>query len=181
MASPPARPAGQTPREPSHNLIVGNGEVKGLRDQATARRHDFLQGQLDDVKETRRELNKVIKAIDEEIVNVFAAAFADGTLETEFLNHTSAGTAGDARGYLRSQLRLRRGTANHIAFEELQSATGSGFQFAAEAFATVVQAQDHAAVARATQASLDIATTLEALALSARRQQWVDLSELTGG
>ena len=108
-------------------------------------------------------------------------AGSHGTLETEFLNHTSAGTAGDARGYLSSQLRLRRGTANHIAFEELQSATGSGFEFAAEAFATVVQAQDHAAVARATQASLDIATTLEALALSARRQQWVDLSELTGG
>jgi hypothetical protein len=45
----------------------------------------------------------------------------------------------------------------------------------------VVQAQDHAAVARATQASLDIAATLEALALSARRQQWVELRELTGG
>jgi chromosome segregation protein len=45
--------------------------------EALTERHDFLQGQLDDVKETRRELNKVIKAIDEEIVNVFAAAFAD--------------------------------------------------------------------------------------------------------
>ncbi len=108
-------------------------------------------------------------------------AGSHGTLETEFLNHTSAGTKGDARGYLSSQLRLRRGTANHIAFEELKCATGSGFEFAAEAFATVVQAQDHAAVARATQASLDIAATLEALALSARRQQWVDLSELMGG
>ncbi len=45
--------------------------------EALTERHDFLQGQLDDVKETRRELNKVIRAIDEEIVNVFAAAFAD--------------------------------------------------------------------------------------------------------
>ena len=45
--------------------------------EALTERHDFLQAQLDDVKETRRELNKVIKAIDEEIVNVFAAAFAD--------------------------------------------------------------------------------------------------------
>jgi len=45
--------------------------------EALSERHDFLQAQLDDVKETRRELNKVIKAIDEEIVNVFATAFAD--------------------------------------------------------------------------------------------------------
>ncbi|MDZ7675958.1 MAG: chromosome segregation protein SMC [Acidimicrobiales bacterium] len=40
-------------------------------------RHEFLQGQLDDVKSSRRELHKVIKAVDEEIVNVFAAAYAD--------------------------------------------------------------------------------------------------------
>lgn len=45
--------------------------------EALSERHEFLQTQLDDVKETRRELNKVIRAIDEEIVNVFAAAFAD--------------------------------------------------------------------------------------------------------
>ena len=40
-------------------------------------RHDFLDGQLHDVRQTRRELNKVKKAVDEEIVNVFAAAYAD--------------------------------------------------------------------------------------------------------
>ena len=40
-------------------------------------RHEFLQGQLDDVKASRRELHKVIRAVDEEIVNVFAAAYAD--------------------------------------------------------------------------------------------------------
>jgi len=45
--------------------------------EALNERHEFLQAQLVDVKETRRELNKVIRAIDEEIVNVFAAAFAD--------------------------------------------------------------------------------------------------------
>jgi chromosome segregation protein len=45
--------------------------------EALSERHEFLQAQLVDVKETRRELNKVIRAIDEEIVNVFAAAFAD--------------------------------------------------------------------------------------------------------
>ncbi len=47
-------------------------EYDGLRE-----RHDFLQQQLDDVKRTRRELGKVIRAVDEEIVNVFAAAYAD--------------------------------------------------------------------------------------------------------
>jgi predicted dehydrogenase len=102
-----------------------------------------------------------------------------GTLETEFLNHTSANPSEDARGYLSSQMRLRRGTANSLAFEELHCSTGSGFKFAAEAFATVIRAQDHAAIERASQASLDIAATLQALALSARRQQWVHLSELT--
>jgi chromosome segregation protein len=40
-------------------------------------RHRFLESQLDDVRRTRRELGKVIRAVDEEIVKVFASAFAD--------------------------------------------------------------------------------------------------------
>ena len=40
-------------------------------------RHDFVAEQLEDVKKGRRELNKVISAIDEEIVRVFSSAFAD--------------------------------------------------------------------------------------------------------
>jgi chromosome segregation protein len=40
-------------------------------------RHTFLQAQLDDVRDTRRELLRVIKAVDLEIQTVFAAAFAD--------------------------------------------------------------------------------------------------------
>jgi len=44
---------------------------------ALQERHEFLQGQLDDIKSTRRELSKVIHSIDEEIVTVFASAFAD--------------------------------------------------------------------------------------------------------
>ena len=44
---------------------------------ALQERHEFLQGQLDDIKSTRRELGKVIHSIDEEIVTVFASAFAD--------------------------------------------------------------------------------------------------------
>ncbi|NNC81525.1 MAG: chromosome segregation protein SMC [Acidimicrobiales bacterium] len=45
--------------------------------EALQERHEFLNEQLDDIRSSRRELNKVIKAIDEEIVTVFAAAYAD--------------------------------------------------------------------------------------------------------
>jgi chromosome segregation protein len=44
---------------------------------ALQERHQFLEAQLEDVKAGRRDLAKVIKAIDGEIVEVFAAAFAD--------------------------------------------------------------------------------------------------------
>jgi chromosome segregation protein len=40
-------------------------------------RHTFLEEQLDDVRSTRRELSRVIAAIDAEIQNVFASAFHD--------------------------------------------------------------------------------------------------------
>ena len=40
-------------------------------------RHDFVSTQIDDVRRSRRELTKVIAAIDDEIVQVFSAAFAD--------------------------------------------------------------------------------------------------------
>ena len=45
--------------------------------EALQERHEFLQEQLDDVRSSRRELTKVIRAIDGEIVNVFRAAFVD--------------------------------------------------------------------------------------------------------
>ena len=44
---------------------------------ALQERHAFLESQLDDVKAGRRDLAKVIRAIDTEIVEVFSAAFAD--------------------------------------------------------------------------------------------------------
>jgi chromosome segregation protein len=44
---------------------------------ALAERHAFLQQQLDDVKESRRELVRVIRAVDREIVSVFKTAFQD--------------------------------------------------------------------------------------------------------
>jgi chromosome segregation protein len=40
-------------------------------------RHTFLEAQLEDVRNTRRELTRVIAAIDNEIQQVFAAAYAD--------------------------------------------------------------------------------------------------------
>ena len=44
---------------------------------ALQERHVFLEAQLEDVKTSRRELAKVIRAVDEEIQRVFAEAFVD--------------------------------------------------------------------------------------------------------
>jgi predicted dehydrogenase len=97
-----------------------------------------------------------------------------GTVETEYLNHTSDSHT-HPWGYLPSQLRVRQGIANSIAFEEVHSATGSGFRFAAEAFAKVVHEGDMAAIERAAAASHDIAATLDAIHASARTGQVVTL------
>ena len=56
--------------------------------EALQERHTFLEQQLEDVKESRRELAKVIRAIDGEIVSVFAAAFADVAANFEKLFET---------------------------------------------------------------------------------------------
>jgi len=56
--------------------------------EALQERHTFLEKQLEDVKESRRELAKVIRAVDGEIVNVFAAAFADVAANFEALFET---------------------------------------------------------------------------------------------
>lgn len=97
-----------------------------------------------------------------------------GTVETEYLNHTSDSHT-HAWGYLPSQLRVRRGIANSIPFEDVPSASGSGFRFAAEAFAHVVREGDMAAITRAAAASHDIAATLDAIRTSARTGQTVTL------
>jgi chromosome segregation protein len=44
---------------------------------ALEERHSFLEAQLEDIKGSRRELAKIIRAIDAEIVEVFSAAYAD--------------------------------------------------------------------------------------------------------
>ena len=48
-------------------------------------RHVFLETQLEDVRNTRRELSRVIKAVDTEIQSVFAAAFADVSVNFQSL------------------------------------------------------------------------------------------------
>lgn len=56
--------------------------------QALNERHEFLEGQLEDIRQTRRELNKIISAVDDEIVSVFAGAFADVATNFEALFET---------------------------------------------------------------------------------------------
>jgi len=99
---------------------------------------------------------------------------SDGVLTTEFLNHTAEPGRPHPWGYLPSQLRVRRGGSG--PFEAVRSPTGSGFRFAAEAFATVVAARDFAAIERAARASLDIAATLDAITASARTDAAVDVA-----
>jgi chromosome segregation protein len=53
--------------------------------EALLERHEFLQAQLEDVKITRRELTRVIHAVDAEIVSVFEAAFRDVAANFEAL------------------------------------------------------------------------------------------------
>jgi predicted dehydrogenase len=98
----------------------------------------------------------------------------NGVITTEFLNHTSAPGSVHPWGYQPSQLRVRRGSGNG-PFETIVSPGGSGFRFAAEAFAAVVAAKDFAAIERAAQASLDIAATLDAIAASARSSTTVEV------
>jgi hypothetical protein len=66
---------------------------------------------------------------------------------------------------------MRQGIANSVPYQEVPSATGSGFRFAAEAFAQVVREGDMAAIERAAAASHDIAATLDAIHTSARTGQ----------
>ena len=45
--------------------------------EALLERYEFTQGQIDDIRQSRRELRKIIRKIDEEIVSVFSSAYAD--------------------------------------------------------------------------------------------------------
>src|SRR5205814_1523473 len=73
----PELPAGTSPpnrvRELERELrLMGPINPLALEEyEQLQERHTFLEGQLDDIKSSRRELAKVIKAVDREIVDVF--------------------------------------------------------------------------------------------------------------
>ena len=52
--------------------LLASGELESLQE-----RHDFLARELDDVKKARRDLLEVIRRIEDEIVETFAAAYRD--------------------------------------------------------------------------------------------------------
>jgi chromosome segregation protein len=61
-------------------------------------RHTFLEQQLEDIRSTRRELNRVIKAVDQEIQHVFAGAFADVSINfTELFGTLFPGGTGQLK------------------------------------------------------------------------------------
>jgi chromosome segregation protein len=82
-APAPEVPEGQTlaarGRELERELrIMGPVNPLALSEyEALLERHEFLQNQLEDVKNTRRELTRVINAVNTEIVTVFEAAYRD--------------------------------------------------------------------------------------------------------
>ncbi|MCB1015077.1 MAG: chromosome segregation protein SMC, partial [Acidimicrobiales bacterium] len=87
----PELPEGTTPAARARDLerdlrLMGPINPLALEEyEALQERHEFLQAQLDDVKATRRDLGKVIRAIDNEIMSVFAAAYADVSANFESL------------------------------------------------------------------------------------------------
>ncbi len=97
-----------------------------------------------------------------------------GVIETDYLNHTTQQRQGDARGFVPGRLRVRRLAANNAPFEDIKSPSGSGFAFEAQTFARLIRDADMNAVAAAARASIDIAATLDAIQLSARRGVAVD-------
>jgi chromosome segregation protein len=82
-AACPELPPGTSPESRARELerelrLLGPVNPLALEEyQALEERHAFLEAQIDDVKASRRELTKLIRAIDDEIVTVFRAAFAD--------------------------------------------------------------------------------------------------------
>ncbi len=82
-AEPPAVPAGTSPESRLREL---DGELRAMGPinplaleefEELKERFEFLHGQMEDVRASRRELVHLINDIDEQIVTVFAAAYAD--------------------------------------------------------------------------------------------------------
>jgi chromosome segregation protein len=82
-AAAPAVPEGSTPagrvRELERELrMLGPVNPLALEEfTELSQRHTFLEEQLEDVRSTRRDLGRIIKAVDQEIQSVFASAYAD--------------------------------------------------------------------------------------------------------
>jgi chromosome segregation protein len=76
---PPGIPAQARVRELDRELrLMGPVNPLALEELAALEERDrFLAEQLEDVRNARRELGRVIRAVDEEIVGVFTQAFAD--------------------------------------------------------------------------------------------------------
>jgi chromosome segregation protein len=87
----PPLPEGTTPQGHVRHLerelrLLGPINPLALEEfTALKERHRFLEEQLDDVKATRRDLLRVIRAVDAEIEQVFAAAYADVSAHFEAL------------------------------------------------------------------------------------------------
>jgi chromosome segregation protein len=82
-ATCPPLPAGTSPAARARELerelrLLGPINPLALQEHSELEeRHRFLEAQLEDVRAGRRELTKVIRAVDAEIVEVFRAAYAD--------------------------------------------------------------------------------------------------------
>jgi chromosome segregation protein len=76
---PPGLPAQARVRELDRELrLMGPVNPLALEELAALEERDrFLAEQLEDVRRARRELGRVIRAVDEEIVGMFTQAFAD--------------------------------------------------------------------------------------------------------
>ena len=93
---PPGTPAAARVRELERELRL-LGPVNPLAQEelvALQERDEFLAGQLEDVRAARRDLGRVVRAVDEEIVNGFTEAFADvaGHFESLFSTLFPGGT-----------------------------------------------------------------------------------------
>ena len=82
-AEAPEVPAGLTPVVRARDLerelrLMGPINPLALEEfTELQKRNEFLEAQLEDVRNTRRDLLRVIKAVDEEIQTVFTTAYAD--------------------------------------------------------------------------------------------------------